>query len=132
MKREISMIVLSIVVIFGIVLWFSSVSRPIGIGDIILYGCISILVIFALVVAFNRIKAIKAGLPAEDELSTKIKQKAAAWSYYVSLYWWLVIMYFSDKFKLEMNALIGVGLIGMAVLFGIFWAYFNFKGKFNE
>jgi hypothetical protein len=59
-------------------------------------------------------------------------QKTAAWSYYVSLYLWLAIMYLSDKFKYETHTIIGAGILGMAVIFAICWLVFNFRGIRNE
>ena len=59
-------------------------------------------------------------------------QKTAAWSYYVSLYLWLAIMYFSDKLHYETHTIIGAGILGMAVIFAICWLIFNFRGIRNE
>ncbi len=132
MKKEFIMILLSAVVIIGIILWFTNTSQPINLGEIGMYGAVILLVGFALFIAFRRIQAIKAGLKPEDELSRKIMQKAAAMSFYTSMYWFLILMYFSDKTKLESHTLIGLGIIGMAALFGGFWVYFNYWGKFDE
>lgn len=132
MKRGILLIILAIMVIASVVLWFTSTTKDISLGDIAMYGAILLVVGFAVFVAVNKIKSAKANLPTEDELSKKIMQKTASTSYYVSLYWWLFLMYFSDKLKLETHTQIGVGILGMAMLFASFWVYFNFKGKFNE
>jgi len=132
MKKEISMILLAILVVITVVFWFTSTAKEINLGVITMYGAIILVVGFALFVATSRIKAVKSGLAPEDELSKKILQKTAALSYYVSLYWWLILMYFSDRIKLENHTLIGVGILGMAILFAVIWFFFNFKGEFNE
>lgn len=132
MKKELVMILLSAMVIISVILWFTNTSHPINLREIGMYGAVILLVGFALLIAIKRIQAIKSGLKPEDELSKKIVQKAAAMSYYTSLYWFLILMYFSDKTKLESHTLIGLGIIGMAVLFAAFWVYYNYKGKFNE
>jgi peptidoglycan/LPS O-acetylase OafA/YrhL len=132
MKKELIMILLAVMVIVTVILWFTSSTKPVKFGEIAMIGTIALVVGFALFVAFTRMKAVKAGLRPEDELSKKIMQKTASMSFYVSLYWWLFLMYFSDKIKLESHTLIGLGILGMAILFGGFWFYFNYRGRFND
>jgi peptidoglycan/LPS O-acetylase OafA/YrhL len=132
MKKGLIMILLAIMVIVTVVFWFTNSTKPVKLGEIAMIGSIVLVVGFALFVAFARIKAVKAGLKPEDELSRKIMQKTASMSFYVSLYWWLFLMYFSSKIKLESHTLIGLGILGMAILFGVFWFYFNYRGKFND
>jgi uncharacterized membrane-anchored protein len=132
MKKGLIMILLAIMVIVSVVFWFTSSAKPVKFSEIAMIGTIALVVGFALFVAFMRVKAVRAGLKPEDELSKRIMQKTASMSFYVSIYWWLLLMYFSDKIKLESHTLIGLGILGMAVLFGGFWFYFNYRGKFND
>jgi len=132
MKKELVMIVLSSMVITGLILWFANTSHSINLREVAMFGVVILLVGFALIIAFKRIKSVKAGLKPEDELSRKILQKTAAMSYYTSLYWLLILGYYSDKTELECHTLLGLGIIGMAVLYGGFWVYFNYWGKFDE
>jgi len=87
-----------------------------------------LIVVLGLWVLFKRFINYKNEEPAEDELSRLVLQKSSSLSYYVSLYLWLVISYFSDKLNLETEQLIGYGIIGMAFLFVGFWAYYTIKG----
>ena len=132
MKKGLIMILLAIMVIVSVVFWFTSSAKPVKFSEIAMIGTIALVVGFALFVAFMRVKAVRAGLKPEDELSKRIMQKTASMSFYVSIYWWLLLMYFSDKIKLESHTLIGLGILGMAVLFAGFWFYFNYRGKFND
>ena len=59
-------------------------------------------------------------------------QKTSSLSFYISLYLWLAIMYFSDKIDFETHTVIGAGILGMAVVFVICWLVFNFRGIRNE
>jgi peptidoglycan/LPS O-acetylase OafA/YrhL len=81
---------------------------------------------FALFRAFVRLRATKENLPAEDELSKKILQQGTAASFHVSIILWLVIMYYSDKTKLECHSLIGAGIMGMAIIFALSWIYHRY------
>jgi hypothetical protein len=93
---------------------------------------IATLFIFGIFIAYTRIKNEKQGLPSEDELSKKIRQKAAAWSYYFSLYVWVAALYLFHESNLEGNIIIGGGVLAMAILFGIFNLVFYKIGSINE
>jgi peptidoglycan/LPS O-acetylase OafA/YrhL len=96
--------------------------------DLLQYVIIFVLVAFALMIGIRRLKSERRGEPAEDELSKKIMQRAAATAYYVSLYWWLVLVYLSDNWQKETESLIGTGILGMAILFALCWVYYKIKG----
>jgi len=132
MKRGLLMILLAALVIIGAIIWLLHGKSEIKIGTLVMFGTILLVAGFAVVLAISKLKSAKEGLASEDELSQLIKDKASSRSYYVSLYWWLIMMYLSDKTKLETDSLIGAGILGMAVLFAGFWIYFNFKGKIND
>lgn len=79
-------------------------------------------------VLFNRIKSKRNRELAEDELSKLILQKSSSISYYISLYLWLLLSYFSDSLKLDTEQLIGYGIIGMAFIFVGCWVYYYIRG----
>ena len=126
------MILLVVLLIVSVVIWILNATTEIKFGNLLMYGIILLITIFALAIAISKLKSAKEGLTSEDELSQLIRNKASSRSYYVSLYWWLILMYLSDKTRLETHSLIGAGILGMAVLFAGFWVYFNFKGKIND
>lgn len=132
MKRGVLMIVLAILLLVSAVFWFFNYMDIVKIENLSNIGVILLIGGFALALAVSRLKSVKAGLTAEDELSKRIRDKASSRTYYVSLYMWLIIGYLSDRTSLEFHTLIGVGIIGMALLFAGFWLYFNFKGNFND
>lgn len=132
MKKEILMIVFVATVVLGVVLWFTNLTKPVTFEVIAQIGIVILLVGFAVYIAVSRIKSAKDGLKPEDELSKKIRQKALATSYLVSLYWWLFLGFYSDKKEFACHTIIGMGILGMAVLFAGFWVYYNYKGNYNE
>ncbi len=76
-------------------------------------------------------------MPMEDERSKLIQYKAAAMAFYTSLYWLLALSMFQSFFakflfntsKLDAEQTVGGAIAGMAVLFGIYWIYYNRKGN---
>jgi peptidoglycan/LPS O-acetylase OafA/YrhL len=84
---------------------------------------------FALFLAFKRFRSLKEDLPAEDEMSKKILRRGAATSFYLSLYSWLFLYAFADKIKLETHSLLGLGIMGMAVIFALSWIYHRFISR---
>ena len=125
------MILLAALIIIGVIIWLLHSSNEIKTGSLVMSGTILLVAGFAVALAVSKLKSAKEGLASEDELSRLIKDKASSRSYYVSLYWWLIMMYMSNKTLIATSTLIGVGILGMAVMFAGFWIYFNFKGKIN-
>ena len=95
-----------------------------------------ILVVFMVFFITRRYRDIKQGIPFEDERSKKVTTRAAAMSFYVSLYWLLFISFFESSFArmfgvehLDAGQTVGGGIAGMAILFFVFWIYYDRKGK---
>ncbi len=91
-----------------------------------------IVAIFGLFFIYKQIDSFRKGEPSKDELSSLIRQKASSLSFYVSLYYWLIISYFSDRINLETEQLIGYGIVGMAIIFGLIWAIIKLIGLKNS
>ena len=89
---------------------------------------ILIIAILGLFVMYKILMNIKRGEPTADELSSLILQKASSLSFYLSLYLWILVSYFSDSLALETGQLIGYGIIGMAVIFTITWSSIKLIG----
>ena len=132
MKKTVVLFIIGALVLITAGFWIFSGSSPVEPAEIVNLVVIVLVVVFALFFGYKRFTSIKKGEPAEDEMSKKIMQKTSSLSYYISLYWWLAIMYFSDRLKFEMHTIIGTGILGMAVIFTVCWLVFNFRGVRNE
>ena len=122
-------LLVSIIVTLSVGAWvYFSKNDSFEIVDLFQYVIIIVLVAFALLFGIRRLRSERKGEPSEDELSKKIMQKAAATSYYGSLYWWLALVYLSDNWQKETESLIGTGILGMAILFALCWVYYKIKG----
>jgi hypothetical protein len=131
MKKSYLVLIISALVLFTVLLWFLNTKMTPGVPQIIQYGIIVVLVGFGVYVGFSRLKSEKRGEPPEDELSKKILQKASSTAYYISIYLWLAIGYFSDRTKLENHSLVGAGILGMAVIFCVCWIFYKIWGTKN-
>jgi peptidoglycan/LPS O-acetylase OafA/YrhL len=131
MKKSILAVIVSIIVLATTILWITT-RVPGTIAESAQFIVIFVMILFGLYVAYRRFSSEKLGQPAEDEFSKKVLQKAAALSYYVSLYLWLGIMTFSNKLKVEADVMFGWGILGMAIIFAASWVYYNFRGIKNE
>jgi hypothetical protein len=74
----------------------------------------------------------KKGLTTEDELSKKIREKAASHSFAISFYLWTMILAFTIDSGIDGKTLLEVGLIGMCLIYGGFWFYYYNKGIDSE
>lgn len=95
--------------------------------DYLIYSAIGLIAFFSIVVAFRNLKAEKKGLIVEDELSRKIKEKAAANSFTASIYLWTMILLFTIDSNIRNETLLGIGIVGMGLIFIGFWFYHNNK-----
>jgi peptidoglycan/LPS O-acetylase OafA/YrhL len=132
MKKAIIVFILAALVLATVGLWIFSSSSKFTPVDLVSFGVIILVVGFAVFVGYKRLSSARRGEPPEDELSKKVMQKTAGLSYYISLYLWLAIMYFSDKLKYETHTLIAAGILGMAITFAVCWLIVNFMGIRNE
>lgn len=96
-----------------------------------------VLVIFAIKMLKDQYEHTKDGFPVEDEMSKKVRMKAMSWAFLAGIYWLLALgwydnlatdFYGASPFR-DPSQATGAGILGMAVMFGIFWAYFNWKGN---
>lgn len=86
-----------------------------------------IIIVFAIIMLKRRNRDLKNGLPLQDERSKRVIEKATSTAFLVSLYVLLGIGFLSDdiiKFRdISQATSVIVGI--MALLFLIFWAYYN-------
>lgn len=132
MKKAVVVFIVAALVLATAGLWIFSSSENFKLIDIANFGIIFLLVAFAVLIGYKRLSSAKRGEPAEDELSKKVMRKTSSLSFYISLYLWLAIMFFSDKLNYETHTIIGTGILGMAVVFAVCWLVVNFTGIRNE
>ena len=131
MKRTIIMIVIAILVIATVVLWIVNADFQWNVQEVLMISGLVIVVGFALYLAVLRLRSSTRQEAPEDELSKKIMTKTSSLSFYISLYWWLVLSYFSDRIDLETSTIIGAGILGMAIIFFLSWVGVKIFGLRN-
>ena len=124
--------VLAVSVLVTMIFWFVRSGATLDFGGSSIIIIQFVVLAFAIIVVFRRLKSAKQNLPAEDELSKSILLKAAATSYYVSLYLWLAFMFFEEHIDLERSTLIGAGILGMAVIYALSWVYHNYIRRSHD
>jgi len=113
-------------------LWAYSTMTPLGAFEYGVAGLVLAIVVFSLVVGKKRMKDEKEGLAVDDELSNQIKQKAAAKSFMFSIYLWTMILMYTVDTQVRIEVPIGIGILGMALLFVGFWIYYSKNGIERE
>jgi len=104
-------------------------NHPIQKLDLIIVSLIVLIGIFGLVQAVRKSNEEKKGYPAEDELSTRIKHQSGYYAYLISMYMWLFIFLFKDKFP-DTESMLGSGIL-LSALAG-FVVKFWIKRRLNE
>jgi hypothetical protein len=124
----------AIIFLLAISLWMYFKTEILNTIDWSQIVILSIIIGFGLFVIIKRSRNYKNGEPLEDELSKLHLQKAAAYSFYASLYMWLILSYVHERraVHLETEQVIGYGIVGMAIVFAACWAIFKIKGFRND
>ncbi|MHC1777630.1 MAG: hypothetical protein AB9834_19685 [Lentimicrobium sp.] len=132
MRKSMLVFVVAGLILLTTILWMVNSAGMPDVTDTIQFGVIGLLIAFAVFVGFRRLKSERRGEPTEDELSKHILQKTAAWSYYISLYLWVAMIYIKDRVNMDTEQLLGTGILGMAVTFALCWLVLNFRGLRHE
>ena len=71
------------------------------------------------------------GVPSEDEFTRIAKVYAGSQAFIYSMYLWFLIFFFQRGFN-KTETMLGVGILGSAIMYGVFLWYYKGKGGFNE
>ncbi len=131
--RIISVGILTLLLFSTFVLFAVTVFRK---GQIIESGVsliIGIIVLVALIIFLKRqYTDIKKGFPFHDERSNKVMLLTGNRAFLISIWWILIIGWGSSngwfQFR-DVSQATGAGILGMAVIFGLCWVYYNRKGN---
>ncbi len=132
MKRGVIALLVSATVLATTALWFFGMEKSVNSHDILSFGIIIVLVGFGIWFAIRRFSSAYKGEPQEDELSKRIVQKTAAWSYYISLYMWVFMIWLKDRVTMDTEEVLGAGILSMAVIFMLCFIFHRLRGLRHE
>lgn len=132
MKRTIVIFILSALVLTLSAFWFANAKTDLNPGLMMQFGVLVMVVGLAVFIGVKRLRSARRGEPAEDELSRRIMVKASSVSFYISIYLWLFIMFFSERLDMPNHTLIGMGIVGMTVVLVLSWAILSIRGLKDE
>ena len=130
MKNLILALVIAIVLFTGFV--FIGQTEEFYSRGVLNSAILAIAIAFAVTIVIKRFISYRKKEPAEDEMTKHIMQKSSSLSFYISLYLWLALSYFSSRLNLNSEELIGYGIAGMALIFAILILYYKLKGISDE
>ncbi len=122
---------ISMLVILSLFLWIGTIWSKGHIENATIVAIPAVIIaILAIWVFVRSYRSVKGGFPIEDERSTRVMDKAMAKAYLISIWLLLAIGWVSDdliEFR-DISQAMGAGIIGMAIIFGLCWLYYNRKG----
>jgi Na+/proline symporter len=129
--REIIIGLVFVAIITGVVFWFTR-HEP----EAILKIMIAVVAIFIGAGAYiwnlvKKRKNLETGSPAEDEFTQLSNLHAGSKAFQFSMYLWLFIFIFNNKFT-NNEEMIGIGILGSALIYGISLFYYRSTAGFNE
>ena len=113
-------------------LWMFMSTEPLHTIGYLVVGLCILMICFGMYFKIQSYKSEKAGLTSDDELSKRTKEKAAAKAFYISFYGWLFIILFIKGVEPKVKIIMGVGLLGMALVFFLNWLYYSKVGISDE
>ena len=122
----------SAVSIFLLSIWLYQTDKSF---DMVAYAILGLSVLIIGINLYIKIKGFKEermGLASEDELSKGIKEKAAAKAFRYSIFMWVFIILFFIEIEPKAKIVIGIGVLGMAVVFLLTWLYLSMNGIAHE
>lgn len=118
MKTKRKTLMLTSVLIMALIWGFIAIEKGTNLFqglDLYIFILIIVLSIVVLVNAIKKDKEEKAGIPTDDELSTRIKYKAGYYAFLSSMYLWLFIFLLKDNFP-DVETLLGAGILLSAAI----------------
>jgi hypothetical protein len=119
------------IIVAGLFLWFIK-HEPDA------YLKIGIAIIAVLLGAYTFVRQIitrkrdlRDGVPSEDEFTKRAKLYAGNRAFYFSMYLWFLIFLFHSSFS-EPEEMLGIGIMGSALIYGISLWYYKTSGDFIE
>ena len=97
--------------------------------DLYIFILIAILSIVLFTNALKKDKDEQAGLPTDDELSTRIKYKAGYYAFLYSMYLWLFIFILKEHFP-DVETMLGSGILLSAAMSVVIKYYVKYN--YNE
>jgi hypothetical protein len=131
-KALLLLIIIFVIFVVGIIFWgvfdYLNTNKKEGIGVFVIA---LIIAAFGFKMLRDKYKSVKRGEPLKDERSRKLTIKAAAYAFYIGIYWLLGMSIIIGAFKIGIPAssVPNVGIGGMAIIFGLAYWYFNKKGE---
>jgi len=118
-------------------LWVFRTSQPFNALAYFMLGVLILLAGFAFYQGIKALQNEKAGLNPVDELSIRIKEKAAAKAFQFSILMWLfwllfAIDLFPIKSEVQTKIIVALGMVGMTLIFLLTWLYYSKAGVDDE
>lgn len=132
MKKSRIILLITLILVLGVIVAFTIFGEGLNLFkglNLVITLLILGLGVVAFILAAKKDKEEKAGIPPEDELTTKIKYKSGYYAYLASMYMWLFIFLFKDRFP-DIETMIGGGIL-LSALIG-FIAKVIVKKNLNE
>jgi hypothetical protein len=128
--REILLGAIIFILFSGLIIWFVAIGSPSILAIIIAVLIVTIGMITIIRRTIHKKRNIESGEPAEDEFTRLAKVYAGNQAFLFSMYLWLLIFVFQTSFT-KNETMLGVGILGSALIYGISLWYFKSTGEFN-
>ena len=121
-------VILIVAIMATVGLWVYGSKEPLAPWTYAIFGLMALVIGLSLYFASTEVKNEKAGLPANDEFSKRIKEKAGATAFSISIFMWTFGAMFLVDTGIRADLVIGLGILGMGLIFLGSWLYYSRTG----
>jgi peptidoglycan/LPS O-acetylase OafA/YrhL len=132
MKRVILITVVAVLVVVTFIIWLANTELSFDAGTILMILIPVVILTLAAIRLVRGISDARNQMPAEDELSKMILLRSGSTAFQLSLFLWLVIGGIEDRIDLEGHTIIGMGIMGMAILWALSWVYHRYIRRSHD
>jgi hypothetical protein len=111
--------------------WLFKTTKTLDTETYFILGLVLLILAISLYFKITSYNSEKAGLTGEDELSIRVKEKSTSKSFYWSIYMWVFVLIFVEM-ESRNKIIIGLGIIGMGLIFFLNWFYHSKVGVYDE
>lgn len=118
-------------VIALIIFWVFKTEKPFDTATYFVLGIMILILGISLYFKVTNYKNERLGLTSEDEFSKRVKENSAAKAFNWSIYMWVFTLFLLDM-EPRTKIIIGLGIIGMGLIFFLNWFYQSKVGISDE
>ncbi|MCB0636190.1 MAG: DUF2178 domain-containing protein [Lewinella sp.] len=131
-SRSLLMIMVALTVTATLGAWMYMSMETLELGAILLFAGAGLIVLGSFYIAYTRLRAERAGLPGEDELSRRVMEKASAGAFVATIWILTILIMFVVDSNLRPEHVLELAIVLIGLAWVGLWIYYHSQGIEGE